>query len=53
MTDDAFNIAIVAILKKRSKAQVSVKFDTDNMAGFQITQPVCYYFTYNLWLLSN
>ena len=46
MTDNTFNIALEAILKKKkSKVQISVEFDSDNMAGFCIAQHVRYSFT--------
>jgi hypothetical protein len=41
LTDEAFNIALVVILKKdKQKIQLSIEFDTDSMSGFRIEQPV-------------
>jgi len=41
LTDDNFNIALAAILKKdKKKIQITVEFDTDTMSGYQIQQPV-------------
>ena len=46
LTDDNFNIALAAILKKdKKKIQITVEFDTDTMSGYSEGQ--------NLYNVSN
>ena len=53
LTDNTFNIAISAILKKdRQKIQLTVEFDKDCMAGFCIQQPVSSLF-YSIYLVAH